>query len=226
MCVIMSSADGSKPSMKWLKKAEKANPDGIGVAWVGDGGACFEKDITVEHAHEMLLEISTPYAIHFRMASIGEKSPELCHPMMVDNQADTALAGIAPMVLVHNGHWSGWNEMCIKLLMARPGLRLPDGEMNDTRALAWLTHHLGDEFLDLITGQKVITITGAGLSYHGSGWTLKEGIWLSNDYFLDDFRPGKVCGLALQSNDEYYFGKEHLEGGKDYLDGQGYRHYD
>lgn len=206
MCVIMSGT--VKPPLDWIAKAAKANPDGIGAAWIKGGMVEFEKDITVLQAQEIIQAIEGPYLLHFRMASIGGIQPELCHPFPVTAGVDTKLAGRTNKVLVHNGHWNDWNEWCFKLLAARPGLEMPRGEWSDTRAMAWLAHHCGEAVLDLIPDtNKVVTLTAGGLDYHGRGWVEKDGVWLSNDYFFD---TGRVYGFGgLERKDavspaEYY----------------------
>ena len=196
MCVLMAS-DGDKISLDWVQKAQKNNKDGMGMAWIENDQVAFEKSISEDRVMELMNAIDGPFLLHFRMASIGDVSPELCHPFPINAEASLELKGTAPSVMAHNGHWGKWKDFCVQRLLAG-GVTFPEGDFSDTRAMAWLAYHCGENVLSLID-EKVVTLTPTGLKIYGGGWTLKDGVWLSNQSFLIDYLPG-ASGVGTYQN--------------------------
>ena len=67
---------------------------------------------------EIPVELIREIVIHFRIASVGEVTPKLCHPFPVTACATTRFSGHARAVLFHNGTWGDWRET----LRRMPGL--------------------------------------------------------------------------------------------------------
>ena len=195
MCVI-AVCEKNLPSLDDLQKMERTNNDGAGVAWIEDGFVRWRKNLRAEEILEV--PFTLPVAIHFRMASIGGIHPELCHPFVVDRNADTKIEGSTKKsVLMHNGHWADWRSFCRNALRKVKG-KIPSGRWSDTRALAWLSHLYGKEFLE-IAEQKVALISPRGIALYGS-WVDHKGYKVTNtnfDYYMANFESKMLRDYRL-----------------------------
>src|SRR3990167_4580457 len=120
-----------------------ANDHGGGVAWREGGLVHWKKGLDEAEMQEFVAALPLPFVAHFRIASCGAKSKELCHPFPVSKDASLALEGTTKgYVLFHNGHWAEWKPFTKEtaLKMGRP---LPTGQWSDTRAMAWAAHNYG-----------------------------------------------------------------------------------
>ncbi len=181
MCVIITVEEGQKcPSIEMLQQAEKSNRDGAGIAWVEGNFTHWKKNISAAEVFEIGKTISSPRIIHFRLASVGGKSPLLCHPFPVSKTVPLNIEGaIKGRVLVHNGHWLDWRKVCLATLVKR-GVHFPDGKFSDTRAIAWLTNIYGTGFLNLLDEKIAVLSATAGLKTFGTGWQKHEEYDVSN----------------------------------------------
>lgn len=111
MCVIAFSPKGvACPSEDKIKAMFKANPDGAGLAYNGEGGEVFyEKGfMTVDELLERLRPLeqwtNTNLAIHFRIGTAGKNDAHTCHPfpLSTDFGELRKTSGSGP-VLFHNG---------------------------------------------------------------------------------------------------------------------------
>lgn len=180
MCVAILVPKGIPvPSDEILKQAADHNRDGGSVSWPFEGKVHWAKGLTAEEVIEVARQIQHgPCIIHFRIATTGGKIPELCHPFGVTHTADTRIIGEAPMVLVHNGHWSDWERVLLANL--HPTIPVPPGPWSDTRAMAWLASVYGVGVLQFLR-EKIATLDASGdLRYYGQGWSEKDGIYYSN----------------------------------------------
>jgi hypothetical protein len=159
MCVILIAKD-KHPTDKMVEQAWKRNDDGGGLAWreknkAGDTIVRWHKGIeSVEEMYDIMMKLPFPYVAHFRIASSGGIRPEFTHPYPVEPNVSVSLKGTTNgYVLFHNGDWKGWDDYMLKTA-AGFGARIPRGKFNDTRAMAWLTHVVGDGFLEVLPTQK------------------------------------------------------------------------
>lgn len=183
MCLLIL-AKKSFPSREVLSLGNQHNPHGIGIAWTENGRVKWKKGITLEELQTMEKRVSgRPHMIHFRLATVGGKRPELCHPFSVDERASTALEGEADAVLMHNGHWGNWSKEL--LLAADYNTELPNDPWSDTRAMAFLAHAKGMKFLDSVK-EKVVVLHGDGNYdvYQPHLFTAHEDLLLSNNIFF------------------------------------------
>jgi predicted glutamine amidotransferase len=104
------------------------------VAWREDGEVRWMKGLEPDELETLIAGLPGEIVIHFRIASVGEVTPRLCHPFPVTVCATTRLSGHARAVLFHNGTWSQWRET----LRRMPRHRRPDGLLSDTRVAASL----------------------------------------------------------------------------------------
>lgn len=177
MCVILH-CETSKPSLHILERCHTANPDGIGIAWKKGKQIHWLKGLTLYALYHKTLELPLPYVIHFRLATVG-KGIGLCHPFPLTEDVSTELQGKADSVLFHNGHYAEWRDRCFDLLTHNSNLRLPKGELSDTRAIAWMVKILGLDILQLLTDRFIVFSAKAGIVKYGT-FINNSGIYFSN----------------------------------------------
>jgi hypothetical protein len=190
MCIALATDKNWKPSLAILRACEAANPHGAGIAWRVGKRIRWEKNISVEEIYEITKRNQGPFLIHFRIRSVGEILPELCHPFPVGGDASLALSGKAHSVIAHNGTWANWKsvvERAAKSLKAK----LPTGPMSDSRAMAWLVSQVGARAFNGVTGSRFAYFTRNGIKLFGP-WKRLNGFWASNlnwRWRLDDTLP-------------------------------------
>lgn len=194
MCVIMVCAD-KRPTPSLVDQAWNKNDHGGGVAWREKNDkdeliVKWEKGLSKEQMHEFCAKLPFPFIAHFRIASVGGRQEDLCHPFEIGPKASAKLSGITSRgVLFHNGTWGQWRSVAMDLAINR-GIKVPPGPWNDTRTMAWVTAHLGDGILEFINERSVL-FGPKLLSIFGEGWEDVEGIPCSNKLFLNTFRSGQ-----------------------------------
>tara|TARA_R110000824_G_scaffold8714_1_gene39390 strand:+ start:3043 stop:3984 length:942 start_codon:yes stop_codon:yes gene_type:complete len=187
MCVIMKFTD-SLPKKEMLEQAEDMNKDGGGIAWIEDGHVRWEKGMHVTSVFIMDIikkeKIQLPIIVHFRIATHGAIDTPLCHPFAISGKIDETLSsGRDPEgVLFHNGIWRDYKEVALKLLMNRQKAKLFDGDVSDSRVMAWLVRYMGMNYLSMID-EKVCVLTPKGIQTFGKGWTTVDKIDCSNSNF-------------------------------------------
>lgn len=150
MCVLII-AKNKLPSLSVLHDCEKDNNDGGGVAYRKNGLVHWHKGLSADEIYD--LDLPLPAIIHFRMTSIGETTPELCHPFPISADVKLNIKGrTSGSVLFHNGHFSGWKDDLLQTVLAYKR-KLPAGKWSDTRAIAYLAHYLGISYLNLAEGK-------------------------------------------------------------------------
>lgn len=184
MCVIML-ASKVKPTEEMINRAYYQNDHGGGLAWrdKAKGVVRWKKGLSLEEMQELIKGLEPPFVAHFRIASSGGKSPQLCHPFPVEKQVDLALEGETKgYVLFHNGHWGEWKSFSKEtaLKMGRP---LPIGHWSDTRAMAWACFNYGPGILEMIDEKCVIFGPKDLEVVRGTGWDEVNGVWCSNKHW-------------------------------------------
>lgn len=139
-------------------------------------------DNQLEENIERYLALPFPKAIHFRLATHGGISSEMCHPFPIKRGNPHALDGDAQSVLFHNGVWHSYDDRLRECIFA--GTLNPNvmkGGMSDSRAMAVLAQRFGEDILDLlnIDSQKVLVLRHDTWVTYGS-WTKREGWWASS----------------------------------------------
>jgi hypothetical protein len=211
MCVIMLITEKDKrPTDIMLEKAWLQNPDLGGVAWrerdkKGKVVVRWQKGLQEKEWAEQVRTLPTPFVAHARIASAdgGGVSEELCHPFPVDEGISLALEGTSSRgVLFHNGNWKEWApEIRLALYNNRNGAQLPPGRMNDTRAMAFMTHLYGDSFMELLPTQRGILFRPDGWEiFTGPGWKELNGVWCSNDLFIHKQKPAAQTPGPVQQH--------------------------
>ena len=183
MCVIFV-ADTERPTSDELEKANLANGDGIGVAWHDKekGFVRWMKGLDLKAAQEMAADLPMPYAIHFRLASIGPKVDQLTHPFPIEYKVRLDLMGRTDRgVIMHNGSWFAWDKNLPKGIQKK-------GVWSDSRAIAWLlararSREAFDELLMRHIPGKFAYVHGTGIATYGEFDKVREGLSASNLYW-------------------------------------------
>lgn len=182
MCVIMI-AETKRPSELMLRAGMDQNDQGNGIAWREDKQVKWAKGLSDDELVDLAFAVPLPFICHFRIATVGGKLKELCHPFPIDNSPSVALTGATKgSMLFHNGHWSEWRRtICDATLQAK--LKIPPGEWSDSRAMAYAVSIYGHNFANLLDDERVVIFgpSGDDLEVFGSGWEEGEdGVFCSN----------------------------------------------
>lgn len=186
MCVIIACPNEKKrPSLEILQACEKANPHGGGFAWREKGMVRYLKGLNAGAIHKGLSLVDGPVIIHFRIATVGGRKAELCHPFPVSKIAKAKTAGRARAVLFHNGTWRDWGSF-----VENYGLRLKRDMVSDTRVAAIACSMFGFEWLKKIPNRFAV-LSKRGIRIVGD-WKESDGIhysnldWRPRAYFTDE----------------------------------------
>lgn len=192
MCVGISiGKDVEAPSNDILEQCAQVNKDGAGIAWIEKGRVRWakgfgvpnydkKKERTLEHMYAMIRKIGVgPLLIHFRITSVGQTCPQLTHPFPVTRDAQTDIDGYADQVIIHNGHWTTWDD---KLFGWSGGSKLPRGLWSDSRAIAYFLNRFGEVFLNhgLPNYNKLATLRADGDMWQWNGWDRLDNVCYSN----------------------------------------------
>lgn len=180
MCVAISMEPGTQLSLDEVVKMSNANGDGAGFAWAEDGVVKWFKSVT--YSPEYITKLINDHIgffrlAHFRLSTVGGTRADLCHPFEVGPLANSAATGLGSRVLIHNGHWSRWNDI-YDIYKAEGAL--PDfGPWSDSRLMAMLANEQLD-WLDVVGG-RVAVMDGDGTTQFWGDWSkLRDGILVSN----------------------------------------------
>ena len=193
MCVIVGTESKIRPTPEAVAKMFYQNDHGGGIAWreahAGVTYVHWKKWLNEEEMQDMCANVPLPFVAHFRIASIGGRWPELCHPFPIDLEMSNALEGRTQShVLFHNGHWGVWKERCQDLAY-KTGRKLPIGKWNDSRGMAFLAGSLGLGILEWID-EKALAFGPERCEAFGNPWFLVDGVWVSNKGW-ENARPSK-----------------------------------
>lgn len=180
MCVAITLEPGVDLTLDEITKMDRANADGVGMAWVEDHGVAWWKTIKV-NPEEVLDHLKlTNYSrrlLHFRYATVGGVKDELCHPFDISPESVCTPTGLTDKVMIHNGHWHRWSD-AHKLLQEED--LLPDkGPWSDTRLAAYLAH-TNEDWLIAIGGRVATLDKSAEMVRRGDWDELRDGIYVSN----------------------------------------------
>jgi len=166
MCVIFSCYNANPPEEDMHNGAE-SNIDGAGICWIDNFNTKtaqvswkkgFKSDPKEVLAFIKEKNITFPYAIHFRTASIGGKSSELTHPFPITSQLEDDLEGSTRRVLMHNGHINSWKDWFTRIMFAAPDQEIPVGPWSDSRALAAVVNAKGEGVLSFVMESSRVLI--------------------------------------------------------------------
>ncbi len=185
MCLAILKPYGKKmPKKNVIDAAFRCNSDGAGFAWVADGMVRWEKGfMNVVDLKAALKKRqfgkNDLVLLHFRQATAGGVSAEMCHPFPVtsDEKLLTETTGTASIVMIHNGILGkGEPALSDTALFVRDRLA-PLGP-------AVFHEGVSDLIEDAAHGNKLAFINGDGQWFKtGRGWEEHGGVYFSNDYY-------------------------------------------
>lgn len=181
MCVILVCPKIVRPDRAIIEACHRANPHGAGVAWREDGEVHWMKGLEPDELEALIAGLSGEIVIHFRIASVGEVTPRLCHPFPVTTCATTRLSGHTRAALFHNGTWFDWRETLRRMPRGRVG-----GLLSDTRVAASLVDLCGTDVLDRLPGRWVFFDRDFTQLY--GEWQKWRGMRVSNLYFTSHLK--------------------------------------
>lgn len=177
MCVI-AIADEVRPTDEQVGKMFDSNNAGAGIAWREKGVVRWKKGLELEEVTELCAKVPLPYVVHFRIPSVGGKTPYLCHPFPVTAEVPLELQGTTKgYVLFHNGHWGRWRESTLEAAV-RSNTKVPGGKWSDTRAMAFHAFIYGSGILEMID-EKSVMFGPDKVEVFGA-WSKEGGLWVSN----------------------------------------------
>ncbi len=176
MCVILVCPADVRPDHHTLAACHETNPHGAGVAWRDGDGVRWMKGLALAEVEALVPTLPGEIIVHFRIASVGEVVPALCHPFPVTRLSTTRLTGHARAVLFHNGTWLDWRHA----LRWVPVNQLT-GPLSDTRAAAMLVDRFGPDVLERLPGRWVMFERGFTALY--GDWHPWGGMQASNLMF-------------------------------------------
>jgi hypothetical protein len=197
MCVIVTSPDSKhRPSLETLRACQSANPHGSGFAWVEGKRVAYLKGLPAELMHDSLRDLRGPVVMHFRIATVGPRTLQLCHPFPVSELPAAKRYGHAKAVLFHNGTWSGW-----RYYMEQARLKL-SGPVSDSRVAAAVVHQLGFDALSAIPCRfAMLDASSRRISMLGDWRKYRDGCSYSNMHWLAA-RPERVKARGWSLCDE------------------------
>lgn len=212
MCVAVTLGAGTWLDGKEVEQMNRANADGVGVAWAKDGLVEWYKTTKVDpdYIARMIYAFREfPRLVHFRLSTAGGTRPELCHPFEIGPLANCDPRGSSTRVMIHNGHWHKWND--VHKMLSSEGL-LPSGPWSDSRLVAYLSHD-DPEWLESIGG-RVAVMRGNGDIHRIGDWQeLRPDLWVSNKIWettnytrggYTGFRHWKGWAWNEKEHDAYY----------------------
>jgi hypothetical protein len=160
-----------------------ANRDGGGVAWFVGNDVKYKKGfMKLEQFEDFVFgnkEIKPPFVLHFRIGTLGAKIEEMTHPFLVSKSALNPLEYHGKHgILFHNGHWSKAEDMLLQFCLSNC-VKLPMGEISDSRIIAFLSAHIGTGLLKWASGKFVFMKDGKIIRY--GKFENHTGILTSND---------------------------------------------
>lgn len=188
MCVAVIINTNRSLSKEDLDGMELHNPDGAGLGWAEGGRVHWIKGLTAKEVHEWLPKLPRPVLLHFRFSTVGGKRADLCHPFPINAEADVRIKGTAGSLMIHNGHWYGWEKFMS--VVSDDENPLPTGPWSDTRLTAFMMARFPDEVSEVVglNGGKIAVLTGKGrVRRFGSWYTIDKkqynGMLFSNTYW-------------------------------------------
>lgn len=231
MCVIIKCLKG-KPTLKTLEACELSNTAGGGIAWFEGGKVCWLKGVKAAEIAAKLEAVKLPCVIHFRLATVGGISNELCHPFPITPKSELYTSGRVDEsagVLFHNGHIREWD-----ILLLAAGIFWTEGPISDSRAIALIAsqrHTL--RLLTKLPGFWAIMKQGRIISFSSQKWDVEDdGCEYSNlNWKWRLSNSGFSAGASFFGGGEGYwrnhsFFHDSANNGKDYTgadwEGSGY----
>lgn len=179
MCVIIKKPAGRIITKREFKAFWYANPDGFGASILDPDTRDIRtfKTLDMREAWRICKDIGTLEAVlHFRIATLGAVSKDLCHPFPLDPQS----------VLFHNGHLQQYADLARQHNTSDSEILAAFGP--DSAMLLKLSD----------SGQRFATHSPAGIVLYGDfrPW---QGLLCSNLHFVPAKRRHRYSGNRSRS---------------------------
>jgi predicted glutamine amidotransferase len=215
MCIAIYKPADKSISLETLKICYENNDDGCGFAFINGEGKLeifktMEFDAWWLAYQEALLESpDSPFLIHFRIGTHGEKSTFNCHPFWVDNNH----------VFMHNGtvveaplcpdkkrsDTQMFNDTVLK--------QLPENWFYSPGLKTLVEHYIKHSKIVVMNNKGEVSIFNEKLGE----WA--DGVWYSNT----GYKSVKVIHLPYYANNRNRYTRTYLDDGSWLLDGKRYR---
>lgn len=200
MCLLVFKSAKSKVSDEKIQNAWNNNSDGAGIAWAMEDGVHMLKGfMTLEDLKSKLHLIEgKPAILHFRIASIGEKSEKNCHPFKAGGG----------WVMAHNGtigdietKGEESDTSAFARSIMKPMLKHNPKILFEEHTRGLLQERIG-------TGSKMVFMNHRGdrvfLNEHRGDW--EDGVWYSNYSHKWDRTAWNNSGYSNHPMQEYFPG--------------------
>ena len=95
MCLIIASPEGKVPTRGVIEQGWKDNSDGWGLMHSNGSEIVINKGLNFDHLKPLLDNLNgSPYVLHYRWATHGNKNIDNCHPFQVTKQLYMAHNGV------------------------------------------------------------------------------------------------------------------------------------
>jgi len=181
MCIAIYQNKGNEITDEQFNNCWQANPDGGGFAYITPDGEIktqhymkYKKMFAAYKAAMDQYGDSSPFLVHFRIATHGTVSIENCHPFRVTENKVMIHNGMIPVPLDKNDKRSDTNVFAQEYLSKLPANWLDDPYMVD----------MVEDYIT--TGSKIALLStdtdyvGYILNQRLGHWTDENGIWWSN----------------------------------------------
>lgn len=212
MCIAVKIDKNYKLDKSYLAAWMRANDDGASWTWWDDKGQlCYRKGITsIDEAWELYNEIDKFHSnklFHARIASVGQPTPELCHPFRLtrDISKMKRLEGTGIQAcMIHNGP-----RLSVEILPGCSDTMSLDGlivaPLFKKYGANWLDNKHNMEILKshMTKSDKIaIAYANGRIDMVGDGWSEYEpGLWVSNTHWA------YYIGIdSIYEDDSYWYG--------------------
>lgn len=204
MCVAIYKPIGLELDRETLKNCFITNPDGCGFSYIEEetGEIRIQKFmelapfLTAYEEKQTRYLNTSPFLVHFRIKTHGQKDLDNCHPFLIDSEH----------VFIHNG-------------VIRNVPDCPDKKKSDTRMFkelflrklpaGWFgntaVHDLIEEYIGSFSKLAIMNREGVVELYNESKGSWKEGVWFSNLLWEPSTKKWHAdtclnCGAYIRNN--------------------------
>jgi predicted glutamine amidotransferase len=181
MCIAIYQSIGHRLPKEQLVQSWKSNPDGAGISYFNENGELvIEKDMELDgilYKYERAVDryaSTSPFAVHFRIATHGGVNIDNCHPFRVSDDTVLIHNGIIPVMFDSKKDPRSDTRVFVDEYLPK----LPANWMDD--------EHLFDMVETYIGNSKLVILSRAGdhdayIANESAGhWSTKGEFWYSN----------------------------------------------
>jgi hypothetical protein len=212
MCIAIYQSPGCKLPKEQMVESWKSNPDGGGFAYFNEhGDIVIEKDMTLDgmlYKYECAVDRyaqSSPFAVHFRIATHGGVNIDNCHPFRVSEQTALIHNGIIPVLFASKTDPRSDTKVFVDDYLPK----LPADWMDDESLMDLVETYIG--------ASKLVILSSAGkydsyIANESAGhWSEDEKFWYSNGSYkpaskMSWGKPGQLtlgCDIKAEDEDDY-----------------------